>query len=54
MEGDYARLSSDIQMLKNMALPDYTRTCAEASALMAQCRRVVTPDYVTERFHRPL
>ena len=41
-------------MLTNMALPDYTRACAEATALLEQCRRVVSPEYVTERFHRPL
>lgn len=54
MEVDYARLSGDINMLKNMALPAYIKDVEEADALMVKCRRVVTPPYVASRARREL
>lgn len=54
MEVDYARLTKDINMLKNMALPDYVKAVEEANGLMAQCRRVVSPAYVASRARREL
>ena len=54
IEGDYARLSSDIHMLTNMALPDYRKGCEAAEQLLEQCRRVVTPEYAAQRVRRVL
>ncbi len=41
-------------MLTTKAFPDYQHTCDEAEALMEQCRKVVSPDYVLQRMHRSL
>ena len=54
IEGDYARLSSDIHMLTNMALPDYRKGCEAAEQLLEQCRRVVMPEYAAQRVRRVL
>ena len=54
MEADYARLHKDMDMLCNLALPDYRKGCQEAQALLEQVRRIVTPDYVAQRVRREL
>ena len=54
IEEDYARLNKDMDMLCNLAMPDYKNGCAEAEALLEQCRRVVTPEYVAQRLCREI
>mgnify|MGYP007070062802 CR=1 FL=1 len=54
MEADYARLYKDMDMLCNLALPDYRNGCQEAEALLEQVRRIASPDYVAQRVRRAL
>lgn len=54
LEGDYARLTADMNMLTRGAFPDYRKACDEASNLMDACRRVVTPKYVASRVRKEL
>ena len=54
VEADYARLNKDMDMLTRLALPDFANGCEEAGVLLAQCRRVVSPEYVAQRVRREL
>jgi hypothetical protein len=54
LEGDYKRLSDDIVMLTTRAFPDYQQGSQAADAQLAQCRRVVTPGYLSQRLRRDL